>query len=172
MKRFGMNQQSVFDKYATARGNLLLMLAFTVVNIVLLVMGSDSMFLFSASVPYNAMIFGIIDETGFLMIPAIVITVVTLAAYLLCWIFSKKHFGWMIAALVLFALDIVAMVGLWVLAPELFDVVDLLIHGWVLYYLIVGVISGAKIRSLPEGEVPQEEQPVEDEAVVAETEGE
>ena len=152
-------------KYANARSNLLLMLGFTVLNIVLLLFDSGTMFLFSASVPFYAVIFGILDETGLLLIPAIVVAVVSVAAYLLCWIFSKKHFGWMIAAMVLFILDTLCTVGLFAITADMTNVVDLVIHAWVLYYLVIGTISGAKLRTLPQEEIPAEVEnaiPVED----------
>lgn len=66
------------------------------------------------------------------------IAVLLLVPYLLCWIFSKNHYGWMIAALVLFSLD-----TLWLLLN--FDIgflLDILFHGYVLFYLIMGVRNG------------------------------
>ena len=154
-----MNQPSVskrqvaLSKYASARGNLLLMLAFTVVNIVLLLIGSETMFLFSATVPYFSVILATLEEMRVVMIPLLAIAAVSLAAYLICWIFSKQHFGWMIAALVLFVIDSLCMVGFYALGGNIADgFIDVLIHIWVLYYLIIGVKYGAQLRSLPEEE--------------------
>ncbi len=51
--------QVAVEKVKIARSNLLLMIAFTLVNIVLLVTGSDVMMLFSATVPYFAVVFAV-----------------------------------------------------------------------------------------------------------------
>lgn len=145
-------------QYATARGNLLLMLGLTLVNIILLVANADVMLLFSATVPYYSVAFGIVDETGLLLIPAIFVAAVSLIAYFLCWIFSKKHYGWMIAALVLFILDTVFLVVLYLWLQDFSGILDLLIHIWVLYYLIIGVKYGAKLRKMPEDAVADGEE--------------
>ena len=50
------------NKFNTARTNLLLMLAFTVLNVVLMLVGSDTMLLFAATVPYYMTLIGAISE--------------------------------------------------------------------------------------------------------------
>ena len=141
------------QKYASARSNLLLMLILTVVNIVLYVCGSYTMFLFSATVPYLMVVCStIFFDMPALMIICIGIAAVILIVYLLCWIFSKKHYGWMIGALVLFSLDILAMVGMFLVSPELFSILAALWHVWVLYYLITGVTNGVKLKKMPVSE--------------------
>jgi hypothetical protein len=58
----------------------------------------------------------------------------------------------MIAALVMFSLDTLFLIGLYILLGDAFGILDTLIHVWVLYYLIVGVINGVKLKKLPEEE--------------------
>ncbi len=137
------------QQYATARSNLLLMLLFTVINIVLLVAQTDTMFLFSATVPYFTMALGIYGENTIFLGICICVTVITLVLYALCWLLSKKHRGWMIAALVLFILDTVALAALYLSVDDFTGILDALIHIWVLYYLILGVVSGKKLSDLP-----------------------
>ncbi len=141
-----------------ARSNLLLMIALTVVNIILLATGADTMLLFSATVPYYVAAFGIFSEISQLIVAGLVIAAVILVLYLLCWIFSKKHYGWMIAALVFFILDSIAMIGLYILAEDFSGILDLVIHIWVLYYLIIGVRYGYKLKNIPPEEVVEYEQ--------------
>ena len=136
------------QQYKSARANLLLMLALTVVNVVLYVVGADVMMLFSATVPYYAAIFGL-EFGGVLLIALMGIALVSVAAYLLCWIFSKQHYGWMIAALVLFSLDTLALVLLYLRAGEMSGILDAVIHALVLYYLIIGVKAGYQLKTLP-----------------------
>lgn len=149
---------NALQQYNIARSNLLLMIILTVVNIVLLAVGADTMLLFSATVPYYVAAFGIFSEIGQLIAAGIAIAAVILALYLLCWIFSKKHYGWMVAALVLFILDSIAMVGLYIWAEDFSGILDLLIHIWVLYYLIIGVRYGYKLKNIPPEEVVEYEQ--------------
>ena len=142
------------QEYKNARANLLLMLILTVVNVVLYLVGADVMMLFSATVPYYAVAFAF--ELGApLVVPLMGIALVSLAAYLLCWIFSKKHYGWMIAALVLFVLDSLALVGLYLSVGDASGILDTLIHVWVLWCLIKGVKYGHQLKTLP----PEEKLP-------------
>ncbi len=154
------------QQYATARSNLLLMLIFTVVNIVLLVAQTDTMFLFSATVPYFTIMMGILGENTIFLGICICITVIILVLYTLCWLLSKNRRGWMITALVLFILDTVALAALYLAAGDFSGIIDALIHVWVLYYLILGVVSSKKLRNLP----PEEAQVTETNGETEETE--
>lgn len=157
---------SAQQQYKIARSNLLLMLVLTVVNIVLLAAEADTMLLFSATVPYylSAISMGLYAEFSQVAFIGFGIVVAILVIYLLCWIFSKKHYGWMIAALVFFILDSIAMIGLYVLAEDFSGILDLVVHIWVLYYLIIGVRYGHKLKNISpeeavEYEIEQPEQP-------------
>ena len=152
--------------YTVARHNLLLVIILSAVNIVLYLAGSDTMMLFSATVPYYSVVFGWLYSDAF-GIPAYLViglcaAFVILALYFVCWLLSKKNGGWMIAALVLFALDTVALIALYIIASDVSGILDALIHAWVLYYLIMGVYYGNKLKTLPEDPVPAEETPVEE----------
>ena len=139
------------QKYKYARENLLIMIALTVVNVILLFVKSDMMLLFSATVPYISAILGIgFVKSGILTISVLFfgIAFVSLAFYFLCWIFSKKHYGWMIAALVMFSIDTVVLVISYLLAEDFSGIVDFIIHAIVLFYLITGVINGRKLKNL------------------------
>jgi hypothetical protein len=149
-------RQLAESKYKAARGNLLLMLVFTLLNIVLLFTGSDVMLLFSATIPYYAVIFGILSENAVFLMFTVVVAAIALIFYLLCWIFSKKRYGWMVAALVLFLMDTLAMVGMFLLAEEPSGFLDLVFHAWVLYYLFIGVTNGRKLKEMPEEVVDAE----------------
>lgn len=134
-------------KYKNARNNLILMIAFTLINVVLLALGSDTMFLFSATVPYFVAALGI--ELTNLTI-GLIIAFIILLIYLICFIFSKKHYGWIVAALVLFVYDTICMCGLYFIVGDFSGIIDVVIHIWVLYYLIIGVKYGAQLKKMPE----------------------
>lgn len=168
-------RQLLESKYASARHNILLIVAFTVVNIILLVAQSNTYFLFSAYLPYLIVDFGMVlcgmypaeyygeDLSGiefldknFLTV-MLVIAAVVLILYLLSWIFSKKsRVGWMILALVFFGIDTIAMLALNGIALDM--IVDIVFHVWVVVSLIGGVSAHYKLKKLPE---EQEEQSVE-----------
>ena len=149
------------NKYNSARANLFLMLALTAVNIILLFFKSDYMLLFSATVPYLAVLFGQLSGVTSGLVVGVCIAAIIILVYFLCWILSKKSYGWMIAALVLFSIDTIALVGFYIFAGEFSGIIDAAIHALVLYYLIVGTINGIKLSKLPEEEE-------EDEAIIEE----
>lgn len=142
------------QKYASARSNLMLMLALTALNIVLLIVEADYMLLFSATIPYvasiYAMIYGMVPGGESYMYAAISVAAVCLVLYLICWLLSKKNVTWMIVAFVLFILDTVYMAYFYISASDASGILDVLIHALVLYYLFVGVKSGLELKKQPE----------------------
>ena len=165
-----MTQRQLLEsRYASARGNLLLVVALTVVNIILLVTNSDTYFLFSAYIPYLlvdlGMLFcglypsevyadGLADmqflSNGFFAV-MLVIAVVILMMYVLSWLFSKKQkVGWLIFALVFFGIDTLALLLLNGFVVE--SIIDYVIHAWVIVSLIMGISSYFKLKKLPENE--------------------
>jgi hypothetical protein len=154
--------------YKGSRYNLLLVLIFTVINLFSLVTGGNSYWLFSASIPYYLTGFGMLFDAevaysqtlvvGTFATTALVISAVILAVYLICWIFSKKHVGFLITALVLFALDTLALLGLIVLLQMNIaeNILDIVFHAWVIISLARGLAAHARLKKLPETvEVPQ-----------------
>lgn len=170
-------QQTLVNKYMGARHNLLLVVIFTLINIVLLLTQSNRYFLFSATIPYFLADLGmalcgkypaeyyvgmedmVILNNSFLAV-MLVIAAVILLLYLLSWILSKKpRVGWMIFALVFFALDTLAM--LWLMGISADMIIDILFHIWVLVSLTSGIVSYFKLKKLPAEELPEEPLPME-----------
>lgn len=178
-------RQLLQTKYAGARSNLILVILFTLINVVLLVTNSNSYFLFSAAIPYAFAMTGM-DACGkfpeeyydptyeyeflpdsffvFMMVMAAAILLV----YLVCWIFSgKERYGWLVAALVLFAADTVGM--FLVFEPGTDIIIDVVFHAWVIYSLVSGIVAAVKLKKLPEEEelpetnLPADESPAESE---------
>ena len=92
-----------------ARNNLLLVVAFTAVNLLMPLLGVDRQFLFSASFPTTFSWLGDFAATELgmsaLRVGAILIALGCVGLYLLCWLMANKWRGFMTAALVLFGLD-------------------------------------------------------------------
>lgn len=166
-------------KYKRSRANLLLVIVFTVVNLFTVTFG-NTYFLFSANLPMlfpavateiaadaeYLLSLGLMPEDGTaVVIVGLILGLILTVPYLLCWIFSKKRPGWMVAALVFFSIDCLVLLGLYDLTDVLFD---LLIHGWVMFYLITGVTHGFKLKTMPEDEPLPSFQDITAEEVAAE----
>lgn len=170
-----LSQREVLtNKYRSARHNILLVVVFTLINIILLVTNSNTYFLFSASIPYVIADLGMalcgkypaeyyageLDGIEFLNDTFFVITLVVAAVflllYLLSWIFSKKpRVGWMIFALVFFVIDTAGMLLLVGISMDM--ILDIVFHGWVIVSLIGGISAHFKLKKLPEeAETPEE----------------
>ena len=151
-------RQVAEQKYKSARMNLLLMIAMTLFNVVMLLAGSWSVLLFSATVPYFAVAVGVMSALDIFLYPCLIFAGICLLTYFICWIFSKGHYGWMIAAMVLFIIDTLALVAIVIFSGDYSSIVDVLFHGWVLYYLVMGVKTGAQLKNMP----PEEPAPVQE----------
>ena len=154
------------QNYKISRMNLLIVTAITAINLILLITNSNSYFLFSAFIPYfiagtGMMLCGHFPEDyytddlagmnflddSFFVITLLIAIVLTLL-YLLAWVMSSKNrVGWLIFALVLFGLDTLGMFLINGLA--LADILDVLFHGWVIYYLIMGIMAHKNLKNLP-----------------------
>ena len=150
----------LYKQIENGRHSLLLILGFTVVNLLMVVLDSNTYFLFSASVPYyltlyfkgidNYFVDGPWTENGYYTIIALIVSAVILALFLVCWLLSKKRTGWLIPALVLFALDTLALA--WCTVNIVNDpagnIVDFVFHFWAIWELIQAIHCGRKLNKL------------------------
>ena len=162
------SREYLLRQVANGRYSLLLIVILTVVNLIMTILDTNTYFLFSASVPYYLVFVGMGIENGFvdgawnvkgtLTYTGLVIALVIVAVYLLCWLLSKKRAGWLTAALVLFIVDTVALV---VITFALYDspmgkLVDFLLHRPVEVSAIVaeplrrGLAAGASLPLMAE----------------------
>ena len=160
MQKKSVNKTSaeyLMQQISGARSALLVVMLFTVVNLVMLLMDSGTYFLFSASVPYYLTAFGMGMDVGvggaaigtFTKV-ALGISAVVLLLYLLSWLLSKKRSGWLVVALVAFLLDTVALVLLCLVFDVLAEsVMDLVFHGLVIIRLIQGISAKGKLKKMP-----------------------
>ena len=148
-------------KIGSGRHSLLLIMAFTVVNLLMVVLDSGTYFLFSASIPYyltlyfkgidNDFAYGAWTENGPMTIAALIISGVILLLLLLCWFLSKKRTGWLIPALVMFVLDTLALT--WctfnIVNDPAGNIVDFVFHFWIMWELGLAIHCGRKLKKLP-----------------------
>jgi glycerophosphoryl diester phosphodiesterase len=156
-------------KYNSSIANLLLVVVFSAVNIVMLLVNADTYFLFSAFLPYFAVDYGMFlcgmypeeyyydmpdttfEDKSFLGL-YIAIAAAFLLAYLLCWYLAKKKkIGAVILALVMFLIDTAAM--LWLTGFVMDSIIDILMHIWVISYLVIGIVTYFKIKKAPQEEL-------------------
>ncbi len=141
--------------YRRARLALLLMSVFTAVNLLMLLSNSTETVLFSAALPHAlASAAYVMYDWGmplYLVLILAVVTVLLLAAYVLCWWLSKTRGGWLLTALLLYAVDVLVLLYLvatsFVQAATAHTLPDLVstgvwvvLQGVVLFYLIRGVL--------------------------------
>ena len=163
-------RQKLEGRYASARSDILYVLLFTVLNVILLLTNSDTYFLFSAYIPYLLVGVGMtlcgkfpaeyyedmgevffFDDT--LLWITVGIAAVICVSYLLCWLLSKKgRVGWLIFALVMFAIDTLLMLLMDGVSFE--NIIDVLFHGWVVVTMVMGIVAHFKLKKLPQ-EVPE-----------------
>ena len=140
-------KEQLEKKYASARSNLLVALVLTVLNIVLLFTESNTMLLFSVSVPYYAVIFASVLEVTAI---GIAVAAVMLGIYFLCFLLSKKRSGWLVTATVLFVIDTLCLGALYLWIEDFSGILDAVIHIVVLYYLLSGISAHNKLKKLPQ----------------------
>lgn len=170
-----LSQRQLLEaRVRNSRNNILWVVAFTLINILLLVSNSNSYFLFSAYIPYMLADYGMyfggiypaeyygefLPEITFLgngyFATMLVIAAVILVLYVLCWVFAKKKpTAWLIVALVLFSMD--TALFLLMQGINLALLVDYLFHGWVIVILAMGLSAIKKLKALPEEEIPAPE---------------
>lgn len=154
-------------RYDGARKNLFLVVMFSLINLILLVVNSFTYFLFSASIPYliadlakylcgmyPADYYEISYEEAFFFPRAVfwiavVVAVLILAFYVLCFFLSgKNRVGWLITALVCFALDTVVMFLYYGISADM--IMDIVFHVWVIVSLSIGIHAHFKRKKLME----------------------
>ena len=180
----GFSQRQVVENAIKGtRNNILIVLAFTALNIVLLLTNSYTYFLFSAFVPYMLVDYGMffggiypaeyygeyLSEMEFLgkgfFGTMVAIAVAILAVYAVCWLRSKKNAKpWLMLALVMFGIDTVLL-----LVMQGFNVgliMDYVFHGWIIVSLVTGLSAVKKLKDMPEEEEeteqPQETMPIDE----------
>lgn len=144
-----MNEQQKLQKsYAAARSNLLLMTILTALNVLAMVAQFGLRNLFSAAIPQIAYAY-FAGSGGGQVLGGLIIGALFIGLFLLCYALSKNNTRWMTAALIVYALDTVFLIGWIIFRRDTSSLLDAVFHAWVLAFLISGVKAAAKLGKLP-----------------------
>lgn len=140
------------NRYDQGRYALLTVVILSLINLFSIV-AIDRYYLFSSYVTKFLGVKGAIlyMDTGDVIFPILYgfIGFITVIPYFLCFLFSKKHVGWMIGALALFSIDSACFLSeffLYVSVGELSTILDALVRVWVLVSLAMGVKYGLRVN--------------------------
>jgi len=153
MNTNNVNISQYSTNFSRARSNLILVIVFTLINLVLSVMELNYYLLFSATVPQIAVWWGPVFAAelhieAFKMI-GLVIAFVVLGLYFICWALSKKVRSFILVATILFVIDTIVL--LWVAFVGEFDttfLIDIAFHCLILFFLISGTVAWVKLRGV------------------------
>lgn len=135
-----MNKKS---KYNSARNIILVVVALTIINIITVALGLDSIYIFSASIPLYSAYASI--STGY--ISGYIIATVALSALIGCWFLSKDRILGLILAIVYFVAEL--LFELWVVDFEIVIIIGELIgHGMIIAYLVYSICIFPKQKSM------------------------
>ncbi len=147
---------SMRTKYNNMRISLLWVIVFSAINVITLSL-TQTYFLFSSYFSQLLTQIGyalyVESEAPVFLIVFGVIALITILPYLLCWIFSKEKYGWMIGALVLFSVDTLVFLPdclFMLLDGDISMIIDLAFHIWVLFSLGAGVKYGIAMKKEPQ----------------------
>ncbi len=157
------------DQYKVARFTLLLVLAFTVINLLMRISQTFVFFLFSANIPFYlldlgmyyggiyshpsqgviAAGYGSLGTLFFALMLGVAVLFVT--AYFVCWLLSANRAIYLKIAFILFAVDtaFMTLTTLFGLADfSIFFLVDLALHGASLYLMGKGIAARRRLLAL------------------------
>ncbi len=154
-RRIPINPREALEmRFTRSRRDILLLIAFTAINVVLVLIESDITFLFSASFPIFSVAFGQGMSEGagnsFFMIFGIVMAFLTIGAFGLCYLLSKKLKVFMLVALVLVIMDSLFLGWLFLQIEMDFSLIlDGLFHAWMIWSFAAGTKAWMKLKKLP-----------------------
>lgn len=137
------------------RNALLAILAITLLNQFLLMIGVDYHFLFSSSVPYYLNWLGrelaAHGDVSVFRVLAVILTMLMYVAYIACWLLSAQRREWMIAALGLYGIDTLLLIifSLTLLENPASCLLEILTHAIGLWLLYVAVGAADRLSKLP-----------------------
>lgn len=156
-------RRELIGKINLGRWALLAIVAVTLLNQLLLAIGVDYHFLFSAALPYYLnwldLNLGAYAAIGVYRAFAILLTIALYAGYFACWLLSSQRKEWMTASLVLYAMDTALLIvfALTLLENPASCLLEVLTHCVGLYALYLAVRAFERLDRLPRSRRPRPE---------------
>lgn len=155
-----LSRESMEARISGGRTMLITAIVLTILNMIFVVLDKNMYFIFSVAASYYMVAFGKGMDNGFsegawsvngtYTVTALVMSVIVLAIFFLCWYKSKTNHRWLTVGLVLFIFD--TLVLIWVTLVMIADpgsnIVDLCIHLWILYIMGRAVNCSKKLKQL------------------------
>ena len=164
-----LSQKAIYERrVSSARIDLILVAMLSIINVIFLFTEKQTYFLFSAFIPYRTAFFGALltgrmpeeyyaewgDASFFgngFMVAMLTAAAIVIALYIMCFFLSKNKIGWLVFATVLFVLDTLAFLGYAFTYGVMSDsVIDVIIHAYMIYALVSGIVSFKRLKALPE----------------------
>ena len=152
-KRF--SREYLTQQKTSGRWMILLIVIFTVLNMVLLVCGTERYFLFSADIPHYLTYYGMQIDSGFggYFVAMLIVALFFLGGYAVSWLLVNKNGLWLKVALILWAMDTVALIVM-AIGMQMFEsrIMDLAVHGLLLWELFQAYRAHKRLEDMPKEE--------------------
>ena len=153
-KRF--SREHLTQQRASGKWMILLIVIFTVLNMVLLVCGTERYFLFSAGIPHYLTYYGMqMDNGGFggYFVAMLIVSLSFLAGYVLSWLMVNKNGTWLKVALILWAMDTVVLI-IMAITMRMFEarIMDLAVHVLLLWEIFQALRANKRLENMPKEE--------------------
>ena len=145
--------KTIQRRIQAARGNLILVIIFTIANIMSYWFQFGFMMPFSAFIPFTIFDFSYYFSVELndpnLFIGGIILASGVILLYIMGYVLSKKKPEWLTFMLVMYVFDTVVMLYLFIgiFAFNSTMILDILFHIWVLYYFTNGVLAVNKLKT-------------------------
>ena len=144
------------SQYRVARNEIMMAVAFTAINIVLLLingLNNGVAFLFSITVPYYCVGYGMAFTNEFgsavFLASGIIAALIMLGLYIMFFVLSKERPGCLTTLLIMFSVDTLAVtVMLFLFGFDASALFDVLFHALILFNLVRGVNAASKLKEL------------------------
>ena len=140
------------NKFEISRRNLLAVVAFSAINILFVLLNMNVSFLFSATAPMFVVQIGqwMAEEIAGALLPiTAVIAFGMVSFYAICYFLAKKHRVFILVALILFSLDTLFLMWVMLIAFDPVNLIDVVFHVWVMYYLVIGAKAWSALKKMP-----------------------
>lgn len=152
-KRF--SREYLTQQKASGRWMILLIVIFTVLNMVLLVCGTERYFLFSADIPHYLTYYGMQMDGGFggYFVAMLIVALLLLGGYVMSWLRVSKNGMWLKVALILWTMDTVALIAM-AIGMQMFQsrIMDLAIHALLLWEIFQAFRANKRLENMPKEE--------------------